>query len=91
MQALVITLKIEPGREDEGVKFVQRTVLPVMKQIPGLVSGYWLASRDGQGLTVLLFENEEAAKEVAGSLPNVPMADFATLGTIEVREVVAQI
>jgi hypothetical protein len=91
MHALVVTVNVEPGREDEGVEFLQTNVLPGMKQIPGLVSGYWLATRDGQGLTVLLFENEEAAQAAAAGLPNASRADFATLGTVELREVVAQI
>ncbi len=91
MHALAITVKIEPGREDEGVEYLHSNVLPGMKQVPGLVSGYWLASREGEGLTLLLFESEQTAQAAAAGLPSVPSADFATLGTVEVREVVASI
>ena len=91
MHALVITVNVEHGREDEGIEFVQTNVLPGMKQVPGLVSGYWLASKEGEGLTVLLFEDQQTAEAAAAALPNVPTADFATLGAVDVREVVAYI
>ncbi len=91
MHALVVTVTLEPGRDAEALAYLQSDVVPGVQQIPGLVSAYWLAPRDGQGLSVLLFESKEAAQAAAAGLPNVPRADFATLGTVEVREVLAQL
>ncbi len=91
MHALVITLGIQIGRESEGVEFVNTEVLPAMKHVPGLVSGYWLASTAGEGLTLLVFENRDAAESAAAGISNAPMADFATLKSVDVREVVAHI
>lgn len=91
MHAVVITLGIQIGRESEGVEFVNKQVLPAMKHVPGLVSGYWLASVAGEGLTVLVFENHDAAESAATGISNAPMADFATLKSIDVREIVAYI
>jgi hypothetical protein len=93
MHALLVTAHIEPGRgEEEGLDYLRTSVLPQLKQLPGLLSGYWLATKDGESLSVLLFETEEAAREMADvGLPNAPPPPGATLGTIEVREVVAQI
>lgn len=91
MHALVVEVEIEKGREDEGIEYLHAAVLPAMKGLPGLLSGYWLASKDGQGLTVLLFEDLEAAQATAAGLVNAPRADFATVGNVEVRDVVAHL
>jgi hypothetical protein len=73
----------------KGSRTSTPNVLPAMKQTPGLASGYWLASKEGQGLTVLVFDNAEGAQAMAEGLVDTPKADFATLGTVEVRNVVA--
>lgn len=91
MHAVVISARIESGREQEGIENLHANVLPAVKQIPGITSGYWLSPVAGQGLTVLVFETEEAANAAAAGLPNAPTPDFVTLGTPEVREVVAHV
>lgn len=62
-----------------------------MRNIPGLVAGYWLAAKDGEGLTLLLFENEQGARAVAEALPEAPRPEFASLAEVDLREVAAQI
>ncbi len=91
MHALVINVKIQPGHEEEGIQYLQTSVLPQMRQIPGLVAGYWLAAENEEGLTVLVFEDEQAARNTAKGLSNVPTADFASVGDVELRHVVAHI
>jgi hypothetical protein len=93
MHALLVTAQVEPGPEEKGLEYLRTNVLPQLKQIPGLLSGYWLATtKDGESLAVLLFEKEAAAQEMAQiGLPNAPQPPGATLGNIEVREVVAHI
>jgi hypothetical protein len=92
MHALLVTADLEPGREEEGLEYL-RAMLPELEQIPGLLSGYWLATtKDGESLAMVLFENEEAAQEMAQvGLPNAPQAPGAAFRGAEVREVVAQI
>ena len=93
MHALFVTAHIDPGRnEEEGVQFLEADVLPLLKDIPGLVGGYWLATKDSESLAVVLFENEEAAKQMAEvGLRQAPPPPGATLGDMEVREVIAHI
>jgi hypothetical protein len=43
MHALLVTADVERGREEEGLEYL-RTMLPQLEQIPGLLSGYWLAT-----------------------------------------------
>ena len=65
MYALLVTADVEPGYEEEGLEYL-RPMLPQLEQIPGLLSGYWLATtKDGESLAIVLFENEEAAEEMA--------------------------
>ncbi len=91
MHAVVVEVNIESGREEEGIAYLHANVLPAMKQTPGLVSGYWLASKEGQGLTVLVFDEAEAAGATARGLAAAPRPDFASLGKIEVHDVVAHL
>jgi hypothetical protein len=93
MHALLVTAHVEPGPEEKGLEYLRTNVLPQLKQIPGLLSGYWLATtKEGESLAVLFFDNEESAQEMAQiGLPNAPQPPGATLGKIEVREVVAHI
>ena len=91
MHALVVDVKIETGREDEGIRYLHSDVLPATKQAPGLVAGYWLESKNGAGLTVLIFEDEHAAQTAADGLDNAPRVEFATLGNLDVRKVVAHL
>ena len=93
MHALFVTAHIEAGRnEEEGLRFLQGDVLPQLKHLPGVVGGYWLATKDSESLAVVLFDSEEAAKQMAEvGLPQAPPAPGATLGAIEVREVIAHI
>jgi heme-degrading monooxygenase HmoA len=92
MYALLVTADVESGREEEGLEYL-RAMLSQLEQIPGLLSGYWLATtKDGESLAVVLFENEEAAREMAEiGLPNAPKAPGATFRSAEMREVVAHI
>ena len=90
MHALVVSVTIEPGHDEEAQAQLESNVLPMVKQSPGVVSGYWMRSGDGQhGSSVVLFENEEAARAAADMVPNTPRPDFITFDSIEVREVVA--
>jgi hypothetical protein len=92
MHALLVTADVESGREEEGLEYL-RAMLPQLKQIPELKSGYWLApTKDGESLAIVLFESEESAQEMAQiGLPNAPQAPGATFRGAEVREVVARI
>jgi hypothetical protein len=92
MHALLVTADVEPGREEEGLEYL-RTMLPQLEQIPGLLSGYWLATtKNGESLAIVLFENEGSAQDMAQiGLPNAPQPPGATFRGAEVREVVAHI
>jgi quinol monooxygenase YgiN len=90
MHAILVSVTIEPGHDEEAQAQLDGTVVPMVKQAPGVISGYWMRSSDGRhGSSVVLFENEEAARAAADMVPNQPRPDFITFDPIEVREVVA--
>ncbi|TMK29510.1 MAG: hypothetical protein E6G61_09485 [Actinobacteria bacterium] len=90
MHAVVVTVSIEPGHAEEAKAQLETNVLPRAKETPWVVSGYWTRSPDGEhGFSMVIFENEEAARAAADNIPNLPTPDFVTFDNIEVREVVA--
>ena len=91
MQAVVAIVSVPPDREDEAQQFLKTNVLPMVKQAPGLVAGYWFAPQDGHGLAVTLFENEEAARGAVEMAKNGPRPDYVSFDSIDVREVIAQV
>jgi hypothetical protein len=92
VHAVLVTVSIEPGHAEESQAHLVANVIPRVKEAPGIVSGYWTRSADGEhGSATVVFENEEAARAAAESLPNAPRPDSVTFDSVEVREVVAQI
>ena len=87
MHAVVVKVRIDDGANAE--KQLQETVVPRVKSAPGFVAGYWTRSDDGDsGLSMLVFESEEAAKAVAEVIgAQVPYG--VTFVNAEVRRVVA--
>jgi hypothetical protein len=90
MHAVVGQVNIESGREDESVEFLKANVLPMVKQSPGLISGFWMAPQGGQGVAVVLYESEEAARSAAETAMKAPRPEYVT-PNFEVREVIAQV
>jgi quinol monooxygenase YgiN len=92
MHALLVTADVEAGHEEEGLEYL-RTMLPQLQQVPGLLSGYWLATTDnGESLAIVLFENEASAQQMAQmGLEDAPQPPGASFRGAEVREVVAHI
>jgi hypothetical protein len=91
VHAVVGKVSIQPGREDESLEFLKANVLPMVKQAPGLVAGYWLAPQGGHGFGITLFESEEAARGAAEMAQKSPRPDYVTFDSIDVQEVVAQV
>jgi heme-degrading monooxygenase HmoA len=91
MYAVVGSVSIEPGRAEEAQSHLENTTVPRVKEVPGVISGVWTRSSDGQhGAAIIVFESEEAARAAAEQAPKM-VPEFVHFDSIEVREVVAQI
>jgi antibiotic biosynthesis monooxygenase len=89
--AVVSKVSIPSEHVDEALEHLKSTVVPRVKQAPGLVAGYWVRPQDGHGLSIVVFETEDAARAAADMAENAPRPDFVTFDSIEVREVAAQV
>jgi hypothetical protein len=65
-------------------------MVPTIAEVPGFVAGYWTRSEDNQGLSMVVFESEDAARNVAERLRSEgpPDPEAVTIDDVEVREVV---
>lgn len=87
MHAIVVRVSIsDPESAQKGLT---EMVVPRVSQSPGFVAGYWTRADDGSnGLSMLVFDSEDAARGVADRLgSNVP--EGVTFEGAEVREVIA--
>ena len=88
MYGAFVSVKLQ-GDLDAARKALNEEVVPMVRSAPGFVAGYWFEPRDGQGWSVALFETEEQARSAAPKAGTSP-TPFATVDTVEFREVVAQ-
>jgi len=92
VHAVLVTVSIEPGHAEEAQAHLETNVIPRIKEAPGLVSGFWTRSVDGEhGSATVAVENEETARAAAETIPNAPRPDSITFDSVEVREVVGQV
>ncbi|HEY7145769.1 MAG TPA: antibiotic biosynthesis monooxygenase [Streptosporangiaceae bacterium] len=92
MYATRVSVHIEPGHEDEARKGLTERVLPMVKQAPGFLAGYWFAPTGNQGSSVILWDTRQHAEAAAsrlqpGSHPSPPV----TVDTVDIREVIENI
>jgi hypothetical protein len=75
---------------DRARQFLTDRAVPGASQAPGFVAGSWTRSDDNRGLSMIVFESEDAARGAAQMIEGAaPENDAVTFEEIEVREVVA--
>ena len=86
MHAVVVRVRVSDREAAE--RELREKVVPRVSQAPGFVTGYW-TRKDDTGLSMILFESEDAAARASEMIPTgVP--EGVTVEGVEVREVVAQ-
>lgn len=93
MYAVFIELDVPEGAsEDQARQALNSGAIPMVKA-QGASTGYWLTAQGGRGVSVVVFPDEESAKQMASVLgvgqspPGAP--EGVTFRTVEVREVLA--
>ena len=86
MHAVVVRVTINDMESAE--KALREEVVPRVSQAPGFVTGYW-TRKDNNGLSMIVFESEDAAKQASERIQQ-SMPAPVTLDGIEIREVAAQ-
>lgn len=88
MHAVVVNVTINDA--EPALAMLRDEIVPRASQAPGFVTGYWLRSQDNSGLSVIVFESEDAAQALARQIESGgPPSDAVTLDSVEVREVMA--
>jgi hypothetical protein len=87
MHGLIINVTLNDP--DEATKLLREQVVPMTKESPGFVTGYWL--REGNsGMAMIIFESEDAANAMMDQMRSQgPPSDAVTLDNVEVRQVEA--
>lgn len=86
MYAVVVDVSISDAEQAQSA--LRERVVPMVSQAPGFVCGTWMAFGEGKGHSVVVFQDEDAAKTMAGQVrSNVPPA--VTIDDVQVHEVVA--
>jgi hypothetical protein len=85
MHAVVVTVTVNDA--EASLNRLRDEVVPQVKQMPGVVAGYW-TRKDDTGISMVVFESEDGAKAMSERVPTI-VPDEVTLENVEVREVVA--
>ncbi len=85
MHAVVVRVTINDVGDAQRV--LEERVVPGVSQAPGFVSGYW-TRKDNSGLSMVVFETEDAAQTMADRVPDM-LPGSVTLEGVEVRAVAA--
>lgn len=83
MHAVVASVTV---RDREAAGQALKEVVPRVSQARGFVAGYWLSMPDGKGLSVVVFDSQDAARTMAEQIPS---GQFVTFDSVEVAEVAA--
>jgi hypothetical protein len=86
MHAVVVRVTIKD--QEPAERQLREQVVPRVSQSPDFVASYW-TRKDNGGLSMILFESEDAATRASEMIPST-VPEFVTLEGVEVREVVAQ-
>ncbi len=92
MHARVAYARVDPAQYETARGVLETEILPRVRQMPGVVAGYWLEPLDGKGLTIVVFESKEAAEApVPNAQPGESPAPGVTVERVEIREVIGQL
>jgi hypothetical protein len=85
MHAVVVRVTV--NERDAATDALRGRVVPRVAQAPGFIAAYWLAMPGGRGLSIAVFDSQNAARTAAENAGLT--SDFVTIESVEVGEVVA--
>ena len=92
MHANVVEVAVNPSVDPER-KGLHEVVIPRVRQLPGLVAAFWLEPVDDKGLSIAVFETEDAARgamETMGIKVGASPAPGVTVERVQTREVIGR-
>ena len=92
MYAVIRRYQFDPSASEEVDHQVRETLVPLLKDVPGFVTYYWLNSGEGVGASLSVFDSKEGAEEsvrVAVTFAQRHLADITSKPEILKGEVQA--
>jgi hypothetical protein len=94
MYAVFVEVNADAAQNDQARQVLAERIAPTARD-GGARAGYWLAAQGGRGVSVAVYDSEEAARRAADQLKVGEAPQGAppgiTFRTVEVREVLASI
>jgi len=95
MYAVFTEVNADESHIEAARVFLTQTAAPRARD-GGAKAGYWLAPQGGRGVAIIVFDTEDAAREVAdmftvGTSPMPGSPEGVTVRAVEVREVLASV
>jgi hypothetical protein len=74
MHAVVGKWLMDPAQQELQDQVLNEQILPMVKQVPGFVCGYWGRAADGapEGVTFVVFDDQAAAEGFAATVNTDP-------------------
>lgn len=93
MYAVFVEVNATEANSETAREFLPRVAVPRVRE-RGAKAGYWLEAQDGRGVSIVVYETEDEARNAAAifRVGEPPMPDSPagiTVKTVEVREVLA--
>jgi hypothetical protein len=85
-----VVVKVTINDREAAEKRLRDETIPRVSQLAGVVAGYWTRSDGPDGLSMVVFESEDAARAAADQVPQM-VSESVTLESVEVRQVVANV
>jgi hypothetical protein len=87
MHAVVVTANIPGGVNDARIANLKNNIVPMVASAAGFIAGYWLEAVGDKGMSVVMFQDEAAAKAAAPPV-GTDMGEGVTIEAVEFRAVV---
>ena len=82
MHAAITTVSIDAGKETEARALLSSQIVPMVKQAPGFIAGYWTEPKADKGFSVVIFDSEESARAALPAVgfraPGSPLSSRAS-------------
>ena len=88
MYAVLVSVKIAPGRHDEAITNLRDHLVPMVKGAPGFVRGTWFGN-EMSGNSLMVFDSEESARAMSTQVTSGP-DDPVSIEKVQVYEVHAE-
>ncbi len=91
MHAVIVNATLTAEQSDVALKALREQTVPRVKQMPGIIKGFWTRSADGaHGTSMVVFASKQNADDAAAAVRSAAPPSV-TINSIEVREVVADV